>query len=320
MLLIRRSLAHLHSPEERNVDPEDITQEHLSSYISEANAAISPFNFEIRSSLRQTPIQPNQEVQNAPPERVYALVNVHVDNLTQLATTYTADEIAFVKRVLDFMFDTNNTRFCEGMVISPIQAVQLAKVSSADSNRRRSTLADSQQPQGGPAQSLSMTQAENMMKNLVAEGWLEKSRKGNFSLTPRALMELKGWLRETYNYVNAEGSQVHKIKDCAACRDIITVVRVHFPSWCLGAQRSDTICRDNAVVTVIVSDGFTTTAFATSFVCSRLNNVQCARRTGRGISSSGNGPSSRRIEGSPVTLRGGVRLPRLRPMVLKALK
>lgn len=64
------------------------------------------------------------------------------------------------------------------------------------------------------------------MKNLVAEGWLEKSRKGNFSLTPRALMELRSWLRETYNYVNAEGQRVRKIKECAACKDIITVVRV----------------------------------------------------------------------------------------------
>lgn len=130
------------------------------------------------------------------------------------------------------MFDTNNTRFCEGMVISPMQAVQLAKVSSADANRRRSTNVDSQQPQGGAAQSLSMTQAENMMKNLVAEGWLEKSRKGNFSLTPRALMELRSWLRETYNYVNAEGQRVRKIKDCAACKDTITVVRVaDIPTW-----------------------------------------------------------------------------------------
>lgn len=213
------------SAEERSVDPDDITQEHLSSYISEANTAISPFNFEIRSSLRQSSKQPDQGAPNAPPERVYALVNVHVDNLTQLATTYTADEIAFVKRILDFMFVTNNTRFCEGMVISPIQAVQMAKVSSVDASRRRSTNADSQQNQGGAAQSLSMTQAETMMRNLVEEGWLEKSSKGNFSLTPRALMELRSWLRETYNYVNAEGQRVHKIKNCAACKDIITVVR-----------------------------------------------------------------------------------------------
>lgn len=154
---------------------------------------------------------------------MYAFVNVHVDNLTQLATVYTADEIAFVKRVLDYMFDTNNTRLCEGMVISGIQAVQMAKVSSGDANRRRSTNAESQQTPGA-AQSLSMSQAEDMMKKLVAEGWMEKSRKGFFSLSPRALMELRGWLRDTYNYVNGEGREIDKIKNCAACKEIITVV------------------------------------------------------------------------------------------------
>lgn len=149
---------------------------------------------------------------------MYALVNVHVDNLTQLATTYSADEIAFVKRILDYIFDTNNTRLCEAMVISAIQAIQLAKVSAG----RRSTNADSTQNQGGAAQSLSMTQAETMMRSLVEEGWLEKNSKGNYSLTPRAVMELRDWLRQTYN---SDEPRVLKIKDCAACKDIITVVR-----------------------------------------------------------------------------------------------
>lgn len=157
---------------------------------------------------------------------MYALVNVHVDALTQLATTYSPDEIAFVKRVLDYMFDTNNTKITEGMVITPIQATQLAKVSSADINRRRSTNAETQQNQGGAAQSLTMTQAETMMQNLLVEGWLEKSRKNYFSLTPRALMELRSWLTDTYNYVNENGRTVERIKFCAACRDIVTVVRI----------------------------------------------------------------------------------------------
>lgn len=135
------------------------------------------------------------------------------------------------------MFDTNNTRLCEGMVISAIHAIQMAKVSSGDANRRQSTNADTQQAPGGTAQSLSMTQAEAMMKKLVEEGWLEKSRKGNFSLSPRALMELRGWLRETYNYENGEGRRVHKIKNCAACKDIITVVRFELSA---GLRRAET--------------------------------------------------------------------------------
>ncbi|KAJ5999366.1 hypothetical protein N7451_007176 [Penicillium sp. IBT 35674x] len=214
-----------------NVDPNDVTQEHLSSYIDAANTAISPFDLEIRSLLHQTPKQANRENNDSPPTRVYALVNTTSDPLTQLATTYSADEIAFVKRLLDFMFDTNNTRICEGMVITPMQSLNLR--SSAEANRRRSTNA-TQQTQGGATQSLTMTQAENMMKHLVEEGWLEKSRKDYYSLTPRALMELRGWLVSEYNDEMESGRRMNRIKFCSACKDIITVGQRCEDRDCLG--------------------------------------------------------------------------------------
>ncbi|KAJ5798395.1 uncharacterized protein N7503_007691 [Penicillium pulvis] len=213
------------------VDPNDVTQEHLSSYIDAANTAISPFDLEIRSLLHQTPKQADQENNDNPPTRVYALVNTTSDSLTQLATTYSADEIAFVKRLLDFMFDTNNTRICEGMVITPMQSLNLR--SSAEANRRRSTNA-TQQTQGGATQSLTLTQAENMMKHLVEEGWLEKSRKDYFSLTPRALMELRGWLISEYNDEMESGRKMNRIKFCSACKDIITVGQRCEDRDCLG--------------------------------------------------------------------------------------
>lgn len=119
------------------------------------------------------------------------------------------------------MFETNNTRRAEAMVVSGMQAMQLAKASSGDARRESST----QQTQGGAAQSLSMSQAEIIMQQLVEEGWLEKSRKGFYSLSPRGLMELRGWLVATYNDEIDEGRRADKIKFCAACRDIITVVR-----------------------------------------------------------------------------------------------
>lgn len=168
-------------------------------------------------------------------DRVYALVNTTSDPLTQLATTYTADEIAFVKRVLDAMFDTYNTRRSEAMVVSAMQAVQLAKASSGDANRRESSGAATQQTQGGAAQSLTMTQAESVMNRLVDEGWFEKSRKGFYSLSPRALMELRGWLVATYNDEDEDGRRANRIKFCAACKDIITMVSftvsLRIPRW-----------------------------------------------------------------------------------------
>ena len=79
-------LASIFSAHEgREVSPEDINVEDLNSYISAANTAISPLDLEIRSTFHQQTR-----------DRCYALVNTTSDALTQLATTYTADEIAFV--------------------------------------------------------------------------------------------------------------------------------------------------------------------------------------------------------------------------------
>ncbi|KAJ5116699.1 hypothetical protein N7456_001047 [Penicillium angulare] len=207
--------------EDREIDPDDITEEHLTSYVAAANTAISQFDFEIRSSLRQTSKRNDEENTESAPTRVYALVNTTSDSLTQLATSYSADEIAFLKRVLDYMFETNNTRLCEGMVITPMQAVNLRTATEA--NRRRSTMTETQPAQGGAANNLSLTQAETMMKQLVEEGWFEKSEKSYFSLTPRGLMELRGWLVAEYNDDESDGRRADRIKFCAACKDIITV-------------------------------------------------------------------------------------------------
>lgn len=155
--------------------------------------------------------------------RVHALVNTTSDPLLQLATTYSADEMAYVKRLLDEMFETNNTLREEVMVVSAIKAVQLAKVPT-NSSRRESQSAT----QGGAAQPLTMREAEDMLRKLVDEGWFEKSRKGNYNLTPRALMELRTWLVESYNDDEDEdqdgGRRHDKIKTCYACKDLITVV------------------------------------------------------------------------------------------------
>ncbi|KAL1979986.1 hypothetical protein VTN96DRAFT_4832 [Rasamsonia emersonii] len=208
--------------EGREVLPEDITPADFSSYITAANTAISPFDLEIRSMIDQKPKANRDGTGHAAPDRVYALVNTTSDPLTQLATTYTPDEIAFVKRVLDAMFETYNTRRCEAMVVTGIQAMQLARA-SGDANRRESNGAATQASQGGAAQSLSMSQAETMMNRLVEEGWFEKSSKGFYSLSPRGLMELRGWLVETYNDEDEDGHRANRIKFCAACKDILTV-------------------------------------------------------------------------------------------------
>ena len=164
--------------------PEDISQEDFDSYIHTLNASISPFDLEIRSTLHQTSRT-----------RVYALVNTTSDALTQMATVHSADEIAFVKRVLDAMFETHNIQRAEVMAVTSMQALKLAKPPN-DVRRRES---GTQTQTAGAQTALTMSQAEKVMAQMVAEGWFELSQKGFYTLSPRALMELRGWLIDAYN-------------------------------------------------------------------------------------------------------------------------
>ncbi|RDW84048.1 non-structural maintenance of chromosomes element 1 family protein [Aspergillus mulundensis] len=201
------------------VSPNAITENHLNSFVMAANSAISPLDLEIRSTIPQVELDdPTNEQVN--PERVYALVNTTSDGLTQLATTHTADEISYVKRVLDKMFETNNNKITEAISLSTMEALNECKVGG--SNRRESGSA-TQATQGGAAQPLTMGQAETVLKQLCEDGWFEKSQKGFYTLSPRGLMELRGWLVATYNDENEGGRRNQKIKFCAACKDIITI-------------------------------------------------------------------------------------------------
>lgn len=122
------------------------------------------------------------------------------------------------------MFETYNTPRHEVMAITSMQAIKLHKCPTEDVRQTQ----NGTETQGSAGQGLTMGQAEKMMKTLVEEGWFEKSIKGFYSLSPRALMELRGWLWETYNDVEddeeEDGRVSKKIKQCFACKELITTV------------------------------------------------------------------------------------------------
>ena len=195
---------------DRSTLPGDISQADFENHIHTLNAHISPFDFEIRSSQHQVS-----------KERIYALVNTISDPLTQMATIHSADEIAFVKRVLDAMFETYNTPRSEVMAATSMQALKLAKAPNDGTRRESGTQATSQNA------GLTMAQAEKMLEDMVSEGWFELSGKGFYTLSPRALMELREWLPDTYNYDDEEEDEEEeshvKIKKCNGCSEIVTV-------------------------------------------------------------------------------------------------
>lgn len=243
--ILARILSAASSDPNRQTLPYDVTDADLLSYINAVNAAISAYDLEIRSTIPQTGAGAISK------ERIYAIVNTTSDPATQLATTHTPDEIAFVKRVLDAMFDTYNaasgTAGKEILALTDMQATQLHRVSARDraSNATQRAAVDgeadsddeeglgsTQRAAGGAAQSISLTQAGAVLKSLVAEGWLahpvEPGARSYYVLSPRALLELKNWLLETYNEPAISGEDgeegeeaVERVKLCRGCNEIV---------------------------------------------------------------------------------------------------
>jgi hypothetical protein len=192
---------------EKEVNPEDVTQADFDSYISAAADAISPYDYEIRSTQHQTS-----------KERIYALVNSVSDPLTQLATTHTPDEISYIKRLLDAMFDTHNTRRREIMAVRSQQALE----SEVRKGSKRQSVGEATQSTQSSDKGLTLGEAEKLLENLVKETWLERSAEGFYTLSPRALMELRSWLVEAYNDSD-DPNQWQRIKFCEACKEIVTI-------------------------------------------------------------------------------------------------
>lgn len=193
------------------VRPEQITEDEFKKYIEVASDAASLFDYEVRSTIHQTTKQ-----------RIYALVNTQSDPQTQLATIYSPEELAFIKRVLDGMFDKYNTPRMEVLAITEMQAIKFAR----PPNRRQSHMdgGDETQTQTGAVdKGLKHSEVEAVLNSLLESGWFEKSRDGFYAVTPRTLLELRSWLTETYNDADAEANEWQRIKFCEACKDIVTI-------------------------------------------------------------------------------------------------
>lgn len=158
-------------------------------------------------------------------ERVYAIVNSTSDPLTQLATTRGPEEIAFVKRVLDAMFEKYNTQRQEIMGVTSMQALKLTKGGPNRQSANGSMLENGEEASQVADKGLKLSDAQNLLASLVEEGWFERSKEGWYTLSPRALMELKGWLVATYNDPDLENDEDawQRIKFCVACKSIVTV-------------------------------------------------------------------------------------------------
>jgi len=148
---------------------------------------------------------------------LWVFVNAVSDAATQSATSFDSTyDLPFLRKLLDTMFRENNTNNNESMSVTSTEALNHAKSCG-----------------------LSMLTAENLLSKLVYDGWLCLSTNGSYSLSPRAAVELRNYLRLTYaNDSDDEQDQGQRnfirIKDCRVCKTLVTRVctmsRINF-TW-----------------------------------------------------------------------------------------
>ncbi|PNY28621.1 Non-structural maintenance of chromosomes element 1 [Tolypocladium capitatum] len=203
-----------------DIRPEQVTQDDFQAHLEVASDAASLFDYEIRSAVHQLTKQ-----------RIYTLVNTTSDPQTQLATTYSPEELSFIKRVLDGMFDKYNTPRMEVLAITEMQAIKFARP-----NRRQGQMDGDEEAatQTSIDRGLKHSEVENVLASLVEGGWFEKSKDGFYAVTPRALLELRPWLMDMYNDPDAGPDEWQRVKFCEACKDMVTMgLRCSEPSCTL---------------------------------------------------------------------------------------
>ena len=206
------------------VDPRSVRLEDFQEYIRAAREAIGPVDLEIRNIRQQT----------GRGERIWAFINAQSDPATQMATTHTPEEVAYIKRLLDAMFEEYNTPRMEVMAVDEGQALKVSRP-KRQGGRESGINGQLNGDDGGGGdgeegaskavdRGLKHSEVLSLLSSLVAEGWLDKSRDGFYSLSARSLMELQPWLMLTYNDNgdDDDAGRWQHIKVCEACKEIVT--------------------------------------------------------------------------------------------------
>ncbi|KAL0071515.1 hypothetical protein AAF712_001372 [Marasmius tenuissimus] len=139
-------------------------------------------------------------------KRLLSIVNRKDDEAAQLATEFTANEIVYFKAIVEQIMLARNESF------SMSSMAALGEVTALKGKIN-----------------MTKTQAENVLASFVAKGWLLKSKRGRYSLSPRTLLELYPYMKASYP---------NELIECTICHEVITrgmachtrncSVRMHF--------------------------------------------------------------------------------------------
>ncbi|KAJ7063234.1 Nse1 non-SMC component of SMC5-6 complex-domain-containing protein [Mycena amicta] len=162
------------------VDPELVLpDEAWEDFLKDLNDALNPLDLQFKSMQDETTGR-----------LVFTMINCKEDTVAQLATAYTPGEIVYFKALV------------EQIMLAPRESYSISSLAAL---REVSALK--------PKSNMSKTQAEVVLSSFVANGWLLRSKRGRYSLSPRSLLELHPYLQSTYE---------DETQSCVICLQMIT--------------------------------------------------------------------------------------------------
>ncbi|POY72564.1 hypothetical protein BMF94_4391 [Rhodotorula taiwanensis] len=130
-----------------------------------------------------------------------ALVNTIEDDVSKLATDYKAEEIALFRAIVEKIMTAPKLSYST----TQTEAVRLAKAP------------------------VTKAMAIQLLKSFLAKGWLSLHSSGRLTLSPRSLLELAPYLRETFSQGTQEDDddtpeyeRDRTVVDCNLCMTIVT--------------------------------------------------------------------------------------------------
>ncbi|GAA6034883.1 hypothetical protein JCM8097_009349 [Rhodosporidiobolus ruineniae] len=160
-------------------------------------------------------------------EALMVLANTIQDEPAKLATEYKPEEIAFFRAILE-------------------------KIMTAPHLSYSITQADAARCVKPP---ITRTQGLQLLKSFLAKGWLTLHSSNRLILSPRSLVELSPYLRDTFNddEEDADDPRHRAVVDCNYCLNIVTSgyacpnedcgIRLH--TFCVAQQVKDGRCPDH---------------------------------------------------------------------------
>ncbi|KAI8877055.1 hypothetical protein K501DRAFT_230922 [Backusella circina FSU 941] len=152
-------------------------------FIADINKQLEDLDFSLRRSYSERG-----------GEAFLILVNVKQDELTQLSTTYTADEIFYIRELFERIILADN----EDYGISSVNALHLGQKLAIKSPT---------------AKNITQRECQTVLDRLLEDKWIEYHC-GVYIVDTRAIAELQSYFREQY---------AEAVKECAICLDMVTM-------------------------------------------------------------------------------------------------